>query len=126
MAAGEDSENNDDEVLAALDALCRALEQNTERNDRAIERAAAIHRMRADGMSYREIVAAEKAPLIVELTRQNLNNLVEAGSRLRRAEAAALHAEGMTMDEIAALFGVTRQRISALLKQRRLASGSGR
>ena len=111
--------NGDDEVLVTLDALCRALQENTERNERAIQRAAAIQRMRAQGKSYREIVGSEEGPLIVELTRQNLNNLVDVGSRLRRAEAAALHDEGMTMDEIAAVFGVTRQRISALLKQRR-------
>jgi transposase len=38
------------------------------------------------------------------------------GNRVRRTEARALHGEGMTMDEIAKLFGVTRQRISALLR----------
>ena len=31
--------------------------------------------------------------------------------------AWALHREGMTMDEIAKLFGVTRQRVSALLRE---------
>jgi len=55
----------------------------------------------------------------VELTRDNLATLVEAGSRLRRAEAHALHAEGMTMEQIAELFGVTRQRVSALLRSDR-------
>ena len=34
---------------------------------------------------------SEERPLIVELTRDNLAALVEAGSRLRRAEARALH-----------------------------------
>ena len=32
------------------------------------------------------------------------------------AEARALHDEGLTMAEIAALFGVSRQRVSALLR----------
>ena len=116
----------DDEVLDAPDALCIALQENSARNEQAIRRAADIKRMRAEGKSYREIVASEDGPLIVELTRENLNNLVEVGSRLRRAEAAALHAEGMTMDEIAVVFGVTRQRISALLKQQRTIRPSSR
>ena len=33
-------------------------------------------------------------------------------------QALALWAEGLTMDEIAELFGVIRQRISALVKQK--------
>ena len=53
------------------------------------------------------------------MTRDNLVALVDAGSRLRRAEARALHVEGMTMEQIADLFGVTRQRVSALLKRDR-------
>ena len=32
-------------------------------------------------------------------------------------EARVLHGEGMTMDQIAKLFGVTRQRVSALLRE---------
>jgi predicted transcriptional regulator len=46
---------------------------------------------------------------------QSPENLAAYGSRVRRAEARVLHQEGLTMDQIAKLFGVTRQRISALL-----------
>ncbi len=38
-----------------------------------------------------------------------------SGAAWRRAEARALHQEGISMDRIAQLFGVTRQRVSALL-----------
>jgi DNA-binding transcriptional regulator LsrR (DeoR family) len=38
---------------------------------------------------------------------------------VRRAEARALYAEGLTMDQIAERFGVTRQRVSALLRKAR-------
>lgn len=107
-----------DEVLTALDALCHALRENSRRNEEALRRADEITRQRQSGLSYREIVANRGGPLIVELTRENLNRLLEHGSRLRRAEAAALHAEGLTMEQIAEVFGVTRQRISALLRER--------
>lgn len=112
-----------DEVLDAIDLLVEALRANTKRNQQAMRRAAAVRRMREQGLSYREIVRREGKVLLVEITRQNLVALAEYGSRLRRAEAKALHQEGMTMDEIAELFGVTRQRVSALLKEANGRSG---
>ena len=108
----------DDPVLDALGDLVRALEANRDRIDATIERAAEMRRMREQGHSYREIESGVTGPLIVELTRDNLAALIEAGSRLRKAEARALHDEGLTMDQIAELFGVTRQRVSALLRER--------
>ena len=107
-----------DSVLDALDGLVRALRANSARIEATIARAERIQEQRDEGLSYREIESGEERPLIVELTRDNLAALVEAGSRLRRAEARALHAEGMTMEQIAELFGVTRQRVSALLRER--------
>jgi len=108
-----------DPVLEALDGLVRALRANQSRIEATIARAERIREQREAGLSYREIESGEQRPLIVELTRDNLAALVEAGSRLRRAEARALHAEGMTMEQIAELFGVTRQRVSALLRRDR-------
>jgi hypothetical protein len=108
----------DDAVLEALEGLVRALRANAERIEATIARAERIREQREAGMRYRDIESGVERPLIVELTRDNLARLVEAGSRLRRAEARALHTEGMTMEQIAELFGVTRQRVSALLRDR--------
>ena len=108
-----------DPVLEALEGLVRALRANQSRIEATIARAERIREQREEGLSYREIESGQERPLIVELTRDNLATLVEAGSRLRRAEARALHAEGMTMEQIAELFGVTRQRVSALLRRDR-------
>jgi predicted transcriptional regulator len=55
--------------------------------------------------------------LIVQLLTESAETLHEHGSRVRRTEARALHREGLTMDQIARLFGVTRQRVSALLRE---------
>lgn len=71
---------------------------------------------RASGTTWAESIRGETPPLIVEMLAENMQRHHEAGGALRRAEAAALHAEGLTMDQIAELFGVTRQRISQLLK----------
>jgi hypothetical protein len=115
----EDVANDrNDPVLEALEGLVRALRTNASRIEATIARAERIREQREAGMSYRDIESGVDRPLIVELTRDNLAALVEAGSRLRRAEARALHGEGMTMEQIAELFGVTRQRVSALLRDR--------
>jgi DNA-directed RNA polymerase specialized sigma24 family protein len=109
----------EDPVLDALEGLVRALRNNAARIEATIARAERIREQREAGLSYRDIESGVDRPLIVELTRDNLAALVEAGSRLRRAEAHALHAEGMTMEQIAELFGVSRQRVSALLRRDR-------
>lgn len=113
-----------DEVLDALDDLLDALRENAERNRIALARAEAIRAARNDGKSYSEIVSDESRPLIVEVVNQNLDRLVTSGARFRRAEAKALHDEGVTMERIAEIFGVTRQRVSALLKSAQDGTGS--
>lgn len=105
-----------DEVLDALDALCAALDENLRAAEQIRQRAVVIRAARAEGQSYRDIVEHADHPLVVELVSDKLERLFTAGSRLRRAEAAALHAEGLSMEAIGEIFGVTRQRVSALLK----------
>jgi hypothetical protein len=107
---------NDEELLVALDELVTALHENSARNVQAIERAEEIRRERAAGKPWSEIVSGDR-PLIVELLTRNLQALTTAGSQLRRLEARALHDEGLSMERIGRLFGVTRQRISELLRQ---------
>lgn len=108
----------DDDVSAALDALMAALHDDDVR-DAATRRAEAIRRGRSVGEPYRELVGAGGHPLLVELVTEHLEKVATAGARLRRAEAAALYAEGLTMEQIADAFGVTRQRVSAILKEAR-------
>lgn len=103
-----------DEVMAALDDLVEVLCERSP-GDMVAARTAAIREYRAAGGRYSDIVENEFRPLVVEMISAHIQDLVAAAGRLRRAQAAALHAEGMTMDQIAAKFGVTRQRISQLL-----------
>lgn len=117
-AAPSDVPGVRDEVLEALEDLVFALEENSRRNKEMIFRARRIQRLRGRGLAYSEIVEGQPRPLIVELLTENFDALRTAGSRLRRTEARALHDEGLSMDRIAVLFGVTRQRISRLLRAR--------
>lgn len=113
------SEHTADALLEALDSFVLALEASSERTARALEKAKRFRRLREQGLSCREIVAGSERPLMVELATSNLDALYEAGGRFRREEAEALHRDGLTMDRIAELFGVSRQRVSALLRQAR-------
>ena len=70
-----------------------------------------------EDMSYTELVAGGDGPLIVQLLTESSTALDSCGASVRRAEAKALYAEGLTMEEIAESFGVTRQRVSALLRK---------
>ena len=113
-----------DDVLEALDELVEVIRVNAESDKQIVRRARQIRAARARGRDYRTTVGSEQRPLIVEILREHQDRLGRAGSRFRRAEARALRAEGMTLDEIAAVFGVTRQRVIALLRNVADAPGS--
>jgi hypothetical protein len=115
---GERMNDDGDEVLDALALLKEALHASAEVDARIEERIQHIQEQRQKGLLYADIVPAEPRPLIVEMLTANLDRLATAGNRLRRVEAQALYANGLTMDEIATLFGVTRQRIGTLLRSR--------
>ena len=102
--------------MQALDELDTALDQSVEMARRMQQRIAEIRDAEDEGRPLREIVPEEPQPLIVQLLTESTNVLHTYGNRVRRTEPRALHQEGMTMDEIAKLFGVTRQRVSALLR----------
>jgi DNA-directed RNA polymerase sigma subunit (sigma70/sigma32) len=103
--------------LDALRQLDRALDANIDRAHRMKRRIAELEEACVSGRPIKEIVPAEETPLLVQLLTESSEALHEYGSRVRRTEARALHREGLTMDQIARLFGVTRQRVSALLRE---------
>ena len=103
--------------MEALDDLDHALDRNADMIMRMKERIASLRQAQADGLPLRDYVPNEQTPLLVQLLTESTNLLHSYGNRVRRTEARALHGEGMTMDEIAKLFGVTRQRVSALLRE---------
>jgi hypothetical protein len=113
-----------DPVLAGFDDLERVLEENARRAEAMRERMTWIRERRAEGLSWRELVPAEVRPLVVELLSDSTLALDRIGARVRRAEAKLLYDDGMTMDEIARYFGVSRQRVSGLLREARAGGAS--
>jgi DNA-directed RNA polymerase specialized sigma24 family protein len=110
---------SEDAFLRALADLETALHENWERNKAIRRRIAHIRRQRENGGTLSSIVTAETPPLIVQLVTESSRALDEHGARVRRIQVLTLHDEGMTMDEIAEKFGVTRQRVSSLLREAR-------
>lgn len=104
------------DVVAKLEDLIDALYRNRERRIAIEARALHLRRELMAGKTMAEVVAAEHRPLVVEVVTQSLNDLAEAGKALQVAEACALHCDGMSDARIAELFGVSRQRVNALLQ----------
>jgi Homeodomain-like domain-containing protein len=103
------------EARSALDDLALALDLCLDELGAARRRAGELAEQHDNGRSWTAIVTAEDRPLIVERITTALSTLAASGSRWRRAQALALHAEGASINHIAALFRVTRQRVSALI-----------
>jgi len=99
------------ELVAQLDACIRELDQ-------ARIRAEALLEARRNGRTWLDIVTGEERPLIVERISTVLATLASAGHTWRREQASALQGENVSINRIAGMFGVTRQRISALLRER--------
>ena len=68
------------------------------------------------GARLHEVMTAEERPLIITMLTSLMDSLQEKSGEVRRAEAAELRSEGLTHEQIAETFGVTRQRVAALLK----------
>ena len=105
-------------LLSALQALESAAAENIARATEIRRRAARLRDQIEAGTPVRDVVAEEERPLIVELVTANIQALESWGSLLHRVEAEALRADGLTQQQIVDLFGVTLQRISALLADR--------
>lgn len=105
------------ELSKALKGIDAATRENVKRSIAIQKRVEWMQERLAEGVTPSELIREEPRPPMVEMVTMNIEALQSLGSRLRQAEARALRADGVTMEEIAQLFGVTRQRISALLKQ---------
>ncbi|GIF23391.1 hypothetical protein BJ973_000252 [Actinoplanes tereljensis] len=124
--SGGHLEERSAEARAALAELVTALDKSMEELRVARRRAVELSEQHDAGRSWTAMVAAESGPLIVERITVTLDTLSRSGSRWRRAQALVLHAEGVSINRIAALFRVTRQRISALINGGTRTVGAGR
>ena len=107
-----------DDAERSLDNLLTELDRCVDELTKARERAEHLLEERRTGRPWLDIVTGESRPLVVERISTVLATLSAAGHEWRREQASALQAEHVSINRIAAMFGVTRQRISALLRER--------
>lgn len=98
-------------LVTELDACIAELRHARTRSQNLLEK-------RRSGRPWLEVVTGEARPLVVESISTVLASLATAGHAWRLEQASALQREDVSINRIAALFGVTRQRISALLRER--------
>jgi plasmid maintenance system antidote protein VapI len=103
---------------AALVQLVEALGRVAEELWLAQRRALELQEQRTQGRNWYDIVSAEERPLIVEQVSSAMASLSTVGGQWRREQATALARENVSINRIAALYGVTRQRVSAILRGR--------
>ena len=106
-----------DPAADALAALVIELDTCIAQLQHARQRAERLLEHRRENRPWLEIVTEESRPLVVESISSVMASLATAGHAWRRDQARALHDEQVSINRIAALFGVTRQRISALLRE---------
>ena len=104
-----------DEVLEAIDSLLDALGESARRNRDATRRAQTIRRVRSHGRSYTEILERSTTPSAHRLTAQTAMAPVRASERLEGAEVRALRDEGLGVDRIAVLCGLTRTEVEVVI-----------
>jgi hypothetical protein len=107
-----------DGELAVLDGLADAVEENARDERRLARRIRRLRVGRAAGRTWHDLVTGERQPGVLTLASRILNRLTETSGGLRRVIAHGLRLEGATIAAIAALFGVSHQRVSALLHRR--------
>ncbi|MDP9073826.1 MAG: hypothetical protein M3N98_06540 [Actinomycetota bacterium] len=103
--------------LAQLDDLAASIE-DTARDERLLARA--VRRLRsgrAKGRSWDELLTDEPQPGALALVGRVLSRLTRTSGELRHTLAAGLRAQGASIGAIAERFGVSRQRVSALLRR---------
>jgi hypothetical protein len=116
MDAQPDAVATGDVAQRALEGLVVELDRCLDELVQARSRAEKLLVERRSGRPWLDVVTGEHRPLVVERISTVLAALSSAGHTWRREQAAALQAEQVSINRIAALFGVSRQRISALLR----------
>lgn len=69
------------------------------------------------GVTYAQAMPLDKRVAMTEQISEAIKVLSRDGNKFRRLEARALYEEGLTMAQLAAIFGVSRQRVSTLLRE---------
>ena len=101
----------------ALERLASVLTRVSDDLPTLARRARHLRDELADGSFLTDAMRAEERPLIISRMTELVDELIGAALAVRRAEARQLRREGASQQQIAEIFGVTRQRVAALLTE---------
>jgi hypothetical protein len=112
----ESLEREEDPVLLALATLSEAAISSASDLMELNEDLAYLRRNRLEGWTWRRIIADADSPNPLASMASIAANLSRACGGFRRALALGLRNEGLQVTEIASMFAVSRQRVSALIR----------
>jgi hypothetical protein len=115
---GKPGESGEDPVVVALAALSDVAASSADDLISLNENLAALRNHRVRGTSWHRIISDGDSPNPLPTLTTIATNFARASGAFRRALAVGLRKEGMQVSEIATLFGVSRQRVSALIRPR--------
>jgi hypothetical protein len=101
----------------ALERLATVLARVSDDLHTLVHRAQHLRDELAEGSSLTHAMHAEERPLIISRMTELVDDLTGVALAVRRAEARQLRREGASQQQIAEIFGVTRQRVAALLAE---------
>ncbi len=105
-----------DEALTCLVELAAISGQLHRQISQFSQWASAVNQQ-APGATYGAVLPLDKRVAMTEQISEAIKALSRDGNKFRRLEARALYEEGLTMTQLAAIFGVSRQRVSTLLRE---------
>jgi hypothetical protein len=114
----ESGETREDPVVAALSTLSDVATHSADDLMGLNDHLETIRSHRVRGWSWHRIISDDAVPNPLAVLTAIAANFARASGAFRRALAVGLRKEGMQVTEIAALFGVSRQRVSALIRPR--------
>ncbi len=109
---------DDQPIIRALTEVAEAADEVALDQQRLARRARSMKRQSQLGRSWSQILQRERQPGLLLLLNRSARRLHEVSGRFRPALGRVLTSEGLSTRQIAKLFGVTHQRISAMLNRR--------
>jgi len=104
-------------MARALDEVAEAADEIVLDQQRLARRARSMSRQSQLGGSWLQILERERQPGLLVLMTRSAARLHEVSGRFRHALGQALVDEGLSTRQVAKIFGVTHQRIWAMLKR---------
>ena len=114
----------DDPAADALDGIAATAEEVADEQHEVARAARSLAERRRGGATWTELVDTRSPLVLVDLLRHSAGLLLGAARALQGALARALAREGCTTREIGTRFGVSHQRISALMSRRADCNGT--